>query len=344
MILALASLVIVLGTGATIWGSYLKTIQSDLNATVALDEGRLIFLGDIMLARDVERRGYANAQGVDYHFSVLSEIARPKDVLVANFESAVPTVHSPTPNYVMSFSTPVDSLKALERAGMSAVSLANNHTFDKGVDGYIATTAAFSDTNMIAFGHPEQLSDESVYYTNINDARVAIIAAHTVWQGYSEETWKKVISETKTKSDLQVVFIHWGEEYFITHNLSQEKLAKFLVAEGIDAIVGHHPHVVQDVAMIDGVPVFYSLGNFIFDQYFSDDVQQGLALAMKIHNGQIFEIELVPFSSLGSPTQPRLMSDKARTLFLSTLAERSQVDLAAGIRQGIIKLNEEILE
>jgi hypothetical protein len=117
------------------------------------------------------------------------------------------------------------------------------------------------------------------------------------------------------KSDMQIAYVHWGTEYELAHNAAQETLAHVLIDAGADAVIGHHPHVVQDVAFYKDKPIFYSLGNFIFDQYWDTDVQTGLGVRMTIDDGSI-AYEAIPFTTAGSRVQPTIMQDAdAHTLF-----------------------------
>lgn len=300
-------------------------------------KGRLVFLGDIMLARHVERVGRANG-GAGYHFSIMDELRENGDVVVANFESAAPTPHIPTANYTFRFSSPTNSLTALREAGISAVSLANNHALDHGAVGYRQTVEKLEGVGVTPFGHPTILDESSILVSKVADTSFAIVAAHTLFTNYSDEVWQAVVEKASEKADYVVVYIHWGDEYFLTHNQSQRRLAEKLIAYGADFIIGHHPHVVQDIEIIDEVPVVYSLGNFIFDQYFSVDVQQGLVVALQVEGREVLGLELIPVSSIGSNTRPRLMTEVARDNFLNALAARSDADLSEGIRSGLIQL------
>jgi poly-gamma-glutamate synthesis protein (capsule biosynthesis protein) len=140
------------------------------------------------------------------------------------------------------------------------------------------------------------------------------------------------------KSDLQVVYIHWGTEYELTHSKAQELLAKELVSAGADLIVGHHPHVVQDVDVIDGVVVFYSLGNYIFDQYFNSDVMKGLVLVLEMNTEPI--IGLVPVESIEPLSQPRVMTPDDQRSFLLELANRSDEHVRPMIERGFVPLTD----
>ena len=134
------------------------------------------------------------------------------------------------------------------------------------------------------------------------------------------------------KSDMQIVYIHWGDEYEPVHNLEQEQLAKRLIDLGADAIIGHHPHVIQDIGLYKGAPIFYSLGNFIFDQYFSDEVQVGLAVELKIVNNSI-SYHLIPFDSTNTPGSPRVMSVDKKIQLFQTLAEKSSPEISQSIAE-----------
>jgi len=314
-------------------------VSSTLEEEVSeVETGRLVFLGDIMLARAVERTGRAYG-GADYHFAIMDELTRQNDVVIANFESAVPTPHVPTANYTFRFSSPTNSLEALRQAGISAVSLANNHALDHGPVGYRQTIEKFENIGVTPFGHPTLLDNNSILLTKVGGASFAIVAAHTLFTKHSDETWQTVIDSAAAKADYVAVYIHWGEEYVLTHNLSERQLAEKLAGLGVDFIIGHHPHVVQDIAMIGEVPVVYSLGNFIFDQYFSIDVQQGLVVALRVEDGQVLGLELIPVSSIGSNTRPQLMVGAIKDNFLQALADRSDESLRDGIASGFLDLS-----
>jgi poly-gamma-glutamate synthesis protein (capsule biosynthesis protein) len=130
--------------------------------------------------------------------------------------------------------------------------------------------------------------------------------------------------------------VHWGEEYALRHNQSQAELATTFINQGADLIIGHHPHVVQGIDFINDTVVFYSLGNYIFDQYFSKDVQEGLILSMV--NQTEPTILLTPVTSQHSISQPRVMQPKQHAQFLEKLARKSHPHLAPYISSGKLPL------
>jgi poly-gamma-glutamate synthesis protein (capsule biosynthesis protein) len=130
--------------------------------------------------------------------------------------------------------------------------------------------------------------------------------------------------------------MHWGIEYKIVNSPAQQQLAHLIIDNGADLIIGHHPHVVQNIEEYKGKLIFYSLGNFIFDQYFKEEVQQGLAVGWEIYP-QKYVFNLFPLQSKLS--QPDLMSDQEKMEFLAQLAKNSSLSLEAQIKSGKIEVN-----
>ncbi len=122
-----------------------------------------------------------------------------------------------------------------------------------------------------------------------------------------------------------VVNIHWGTEYEHEYNTTQSITAHALSDSGADVIIGHHPHVVQGLEIYKNKLIFYSLGNFIFDQYFSSDTQTGLSLGLSIDaktkKGSVY---LFPLYSEASKVM--LYSGQDKMKFLQKFVEWSNVD------------------
>lgn len=90
------------------------------------------------------------------------------------------------------------------------------------------------------------------------------------------------IKKVKTATDLVIIFCHWGDEYQLKENTNQETLAHQFVDAGADLVIGSHPHVIQPMEEYMGKRIYYSLGNFIFDQYFNESVRNGLGVVVQI--------------------------------------------------------------
>lgn len=298
----------------------------------------IVFVGDIMMARNVEY--LIESKGNNYPFDGFSiETLRSHSAIFGNFEASVPVTHETTPVGSLKFSVRENYVDALQNAGFSHLSLGNNHSFDYGVEGYINTVETFSNSSLNVFGNEKSIDVESITYLRNNDKKIAVIGINLLMRPEGSEL-KKLIAHATKRSDLQIAYVHWGEEYDLHHSTEQENQAKVMIEAGVDLIVGHHPHVTQDIGMIDGVPVFYSLGNYIFDQYFSKDVQEGLVLALNYDNG--FMIDIIPVSSQKSLSQPRLMSPENHADFLATLARKSDSLVSETIAKGKIDLQNSV--
>ena len=129
-----------------------------------------------------------------------------------------------------------------------------------------------------------------------------------------------VVSALKGSVDWVIVSIHWGEEYDQYVNTAQQNLAHALIDRGADAIVGHHPHVVQGVEVYKNKPIFYSLGNFIFDQYFSVETQQGLAVSLEFSDDGV-AYALQPFKAAAG--RITLLAGQEKQDFLDEVMKKS---------------------
>lgn len=306
-----------------------RVVQDD-----PLKRDRIVFLGDIMLARDVERK-LLRADAA-FPFLMLKERLAAR-VVVGNFEAAMPKVHQPTPNFGMVFSVTPALLDRLIAGGVTHLSLANNHGLDHGLAGYQNAVSELNLRGFEVFGHPGAVATNTIQYIEVGDKSIALVGIHAVYTVPSLAAIEAVLDEAERHSDVQIAYIHWGNEYELTNSAAQQRMAHSLVDAGFDLIVGHHPHVVQNIERYKDTLIFYSLGNFIFDQYFSQDVQEGLVL--EVVPGQVgWSVVLVPVESKTVKVQPREMTDINRQAFLNALAARSSPELAGEISNGTLSL------
>ena len=293
-----------------------------------------------MLARHVEY--LMSEYGADYPFRSINFIDPEKDYTFANFEASIPIKHVKTPNFGFNFSVNPQYLGSLKRAGVTHLSLANNHAFDFGYDGFKNSRLQLEKNNLISFGQPNDLSTSSITYVSLSKHKVAVIAIHSVFTLPKEADLINVINQAKDNSDLQVIFIHWGVEYERKQAKNQRLLAKKFSELGIDLVIGHHPHVVQGIERINNTLVVYSLGNFIFDQYFNKDVRQGLVVQLIEKEGLDLELNLIPVTSENTLAQPVPMSDDEREEFLTELSQYSDLEIQDNIKSGKINLDSQL--
>lgn len=299
-----------------------------------IEEETAVFVGDIMLARDVERRiPFLEEQNPFLFVQSLLDA----DVVVGNFEASVPAVHEPTPSMVMKFSVATENLQVLNKGGFTHLSLANNHALDHSKEGYANTVRELTERGINVGGYPVGVSSSSITHFTLGDKNFSVVSINATF-GYPEkDSWLPYIQSAGTSGDEVIVYIHWGEEYMTVHNNAQEVFAKELIDNGVDLIVGHHPHVVQDVAVYRGRLIFYSLGNFIFDQYWNKDVSEGLLILLS-EDKSGWVMTLHPVETRTTRIQPHYMEGVEREDFLSALATRSDSALFEEITAGAIRL------
>ena len=195
------------------------------------------------------------------------------------------------------------------------------------------TKEKLQEQNIITFGHPSKIDSSSIIYLDLGRYRLSVMALHTLYVIPNDEDLENIFRIMRATSDLQIVYVHWGIEYDPSHSQSQSALATKLISLGADTIIGHHPHVVQDIELIDGVPVFYSLGNTVFDQYFSATVQEGYGIELLVSENDL-EFTLLPITSIDKHSQPRSMLASEQVNFFNSLATKSDPLLQDNIKQG----------
>lgn len=254
----------------------------------------LLFVGDIMLGRYVEKR--MNEYGGAYPFVQVRDLLK-KHTVIANLEGPIPEVHEVTPAFGFRFSFPSRSASVLQSENIDAVTLANNHGFDMGKDGHSHTKKILSANEVVSFGSYDNTALD-YYTTKLGTTSITVIGINMVSDMWNEKKVLDSVQKMVAEHDHSVVvaFLHWGNEYSHTQNSVQREFAHKLIDRGVGVIVGAHPHVTQGVEVYKGKPIFYSLGNFIFDQYFNDDVQESYGVEVQKFGDDLVFVAL-PFQS-----------------------------------------------
>ncbi len=243
---------------------------------------RVIFLGDVMLGRGVEQ---AASRESDWQpFTALLPLTANADILAANLESPLTTAPMETHGYMLCASPwQGDALRA---ASFDLVTLANNHNMDCGQAGADQTQAVLR-----GLGIQYANSGTDIVFTENHRYRLAFLALDDISTPLNTARIRQALDDVTNRTDIVVVSIHWGGEYQPAPSNRQRSLSERLVAAGADAIIGHHPHVIQPIETLyrDGntppVPVFFSLGNAMFDQHGLPDTRMGKAAILDIGPG-----------------------------------------------------------
>lgn len=251
------------------------------------EEARILFVGDMMFDRHIRKAMYE--KGEDYPFSCIGDFLKNSDLTVGNLEGPITenasrslfsVVGSPD-NFVFTF--PTATAKLIFENNVRVVSLGNNHIGNFGKAGIESTKKFLNQAEVGYFGG--LAGDEPVHRTEINNHKISFIA-YNEFGGESAAKVSEKIALEKKEGRTVTVFAHWGEEY-VAPPQRVRNAAKLFAESGADLIIGAHPHVILENEMINNVPVYYSLGNFIFDQYWNEEVSTGLIVEVKIKNGKI---------------------------------------------------------
>ncbi len=316
---------------------YFKQGQVEKEKTISM-----MFFGDLMLDRHVGEK--INEKGFAYIFANLkgeeNRFFQGVDLISANLEGAVTNKgehYAPQNAYDFAFSP--TRIAELKKYNFNFFNLSNNHFSDQGERGIIETRKNLDELKIPYVGCKDlQVDDCSTKIIEVNGYQLGMAGFSTVYGLIDIEAASIAVERLASSSDFVIVNIHWGTEYEHLNSKIQTKIAHALIDSGADMIIGHHPHVVQGIEVYKGRPIFYSLGNFIFDQYFSTDTQEGLGLAVNF-DGRNLNIRLLPLESKLS--RVALSVERRRVEMLDNLIKWSSLDerYVGEIREGEIKIN-----
>jgi poly-gamma-glutamate synthesis protein (capsule biosynthesis protein) len=324
-------------TNATALSGLINPSANEANSAAPSSSLKFLFVGDLMLDRQVGVK--IKSAGLD---SLLKNLAAADffsgyDIVSGNLEGAVTNNgRHYAPVYQNDFAFSSTTIGQLKKYNFNFFNLANNHITDQGSTGLTETRQNLAAAGFNYSGAADAAVDDySTWTLDINGQKIGMIGLSMVYRQFDLEQAKKLVTATKAQTDKVIINIHWGNEYQPKFNQQQAEIARALIDSGADAIIGHHPHVVEGMEIYKSKPIFYSLGNFIFDQYFSAATQQGLAVGLNF-TAPATEISLFPLQSQKSAVS--LMGVKEKNKFFDKFIEWSKVDakLAAQIKESEI--------
>lgn len=240
----------------------------------------ITFFGDMMLDRRVYNLTKESGEW-SYPFLNIEEIFSLSDANIVNLEGPITTFESEAAKTNgMRFTINPLFVSELKKR-FSALSLANNHTLDFGEEGLRQTKRNLSEKNIIFFGDYNNRGDNTSAVLIVNGIKFGLIGYHAL-TGENINNIFLDIKKLKEITDFVIVVSHWGNEYEPNYSKYQEADAHYFIDAGADAVIGGHPHVIQPIEIYKGKAIFYSLGNFIFDQYFSEEVMKGLVIRLEV--------------------------------------------------------------
>ena len=262
------------------------------SCALAQEHVRMVFVGDMMLAETVGqliRRGGDPLKHVRHLF-------KGADITIGNLETAVGTQGIPADKPFTFLAHP--RVIPFIKNNFSAVSLANNHSVDFGLSTFERMLDQFDRQGVRYFGGGKNIraAHEPVVF-DVKGKRIAVLGydifmprsfealhdqAGVAWGERDHIAQDIARARQHHRADLVITYPHWGWENVKRANPQQQSLAYWMIDSGADAVVGGHPHVTQNIEVYKGKPIFYSLGNFIFNGFTDKDANTGWVLTLNI--------------------------------------------------------------
>ena len=295
----------------------------------------LVAVGDILLDRGVrlqlERHGY------DYPYTRIKEIFQEADIAFANLECPLTTVGTPAlKDPILVFRGEMENAAALREAGLTILSLANNHSMDYGPEGLAVTLDLLQENGILPLGAGRNVDEaRRPVYVAKNNTVVGFLG-YSVFppEGYivlshrpeiarvDLERMPAEIAAARENCDFLVVSFHWGREYDYYASEQQKELAHLAVDSGANLVLGHHPHVLQGIEDYRDALIFYSLGNFVFDRQIQPGTDETIMLELTICAGGWQQATIIPVKI--EHAQPRLAQGEEGEEILQKLQKYSR--------------------
>lgn len=275
----------------------------------------LTAVGDIILHQAVISGGLQKdkSYSYDYLFKDISMYFKQSDCAIANYEG---TLNGPPYSGYPMFGAPDAIAAAMKTAGIGVVTTANNHAFDRKLPGLVRTPKIFRQAGIDVVGTRSDAKDPLFDVMDVNGIKIGITAytwetvgteagrslnginlpAEAIplidsFNPYKTERFRQDMAAMKIRiqamrdadAECIVFLMHWGDEYKTFSSRTQRKLAQFLADQGVDVIIGHHPHVLQEISVLTSdvsgksTLVYYSLGNFLANMHYTTQGTKGNA-------------------------------------------------------------------
>lgn len=302
--------------------SRLSVISEEVNKRLPqIQEGvSLIAVGDLMLSRDVAKK-IKTKKDINYPFLLVKDYLKKGDIVFGNLESPI-TAGREIQTNEMVFRADPGTEKALKEAGFNILSLANNHTPNFGQSGLKDTFRLLKEAGLQYVGAGANADEANApRYLEAKDLKFAFLAYNDpllVPKSYEAkddhhgtafmdiEKMMEAVKEAEEKADFVIVSMHAGKEYAEMPNQSQINFARAAIDAGADFVIGHHPHVVQKMEQYKGKYIFYSLGNFVFDQMWSEETKEGVIVKVFFNKNGPTRFEAQPVL-IEDFSQPRIL-------------------------------------
>lgn len=309
------------------------------------DQITITFAGDILFDAQYAVMSAMLQNGGDISAAIAPELIEEMqnaDIMMLNNEFPYSDRGTPTEGKQFTFRAKPSYVSYLDDLGVDLVSLANNHAYDYGEAAFLDTLTTLEEAGITYVGAGRNLEEarRPVYYI-IDNMKIAFVSATQIERSDNPDTkgatdssagvfrcWNgdnliETVKEAKENSDFVIVYLHWGTENEVNIDWAQEKQAPEVAAAGADLIIGDHPHCLQRISVVQGVPVIYSLGNFWFN---SKTVDTGM-VKVTLNRDGLQEFQFIPCLQSGSKTTLLQGEEKTRVLdYMRSISGGVQID------------------
>ncbi len=306
---------------------------------------KLAFAGDILLDDEYAMMFRYRSRGSDINdtFSAtLLERMRNADVFMLNNEFPFSTRGTPTEGKTFTFRANPSNIEMYAQIGVDLVSLANNHAYDYGEQALLDTFSTLEGAGIPYVGAGRNIEEaKKPVYLIANGMKIAVVSATQIERNAVPDTKEatmtnagvlrcmdptallEVIAQAKANSDFVILYIHWGTESQETTDWLQDKQAPIYAEAGVDLIIGDHPHCLQKIDCISGVPVVFSLGNY----WFNSKTQNTCLVEVQLTKEGLKSLQFIPCLQENCRTSQLEGAKKEEVLnYMRKLSPNVQID------------------
>ncbi|MGN0547900.1 MAG: CapA family protein [Acutalibacteraceae bacterium] len=288
------------------------------------------FVGDILFDPDYAPMVHSNEKGgvLNCIDKAVVDYLNACDIFLINNEFSIGERGAPLKGKTWTFQAHPDRIQIFKDLGADIVSLANNHVYDYGLEGFVDTMYHLKNAGMPYVGAGMNVGEAAEgYYFIVNGIKVGVVAASRaekvyftpvannndagVMGTYESERFIKAIKAADEQCDFLIAYVHWGTENSTVLEDAQKTMAREYIDAGVDAVIGGHTHCLQGMDFYKGAPIIYSVGNF----WFNSKTLDSCVITLNFDRKMNVQTTIMPLKQQGCET--RLLSDPedSRALF-----------------------------
>ncbi len=293
--------------------SWVKNLPQDKTVT-------MIATGDVIPVRSVNS-GMVARNNFRWPFEKTAGVLSAADLTVINLETPLLTA-CPVTVEGMIFCGDTRAVEGFTYAGIDVATLGNNHVGNYSEAGVEETKRILAQAGILPVS-------ENIVYKDVKGTTFAFLAYNDIGSSEAGVPWadeatiRTEITEAKKHADIVIVAYHWGTEYVTEPTQRQIDIAHLSIDNGVDVVLGNHPHWIQPVELYKGKFIMYAHGNFIFDQEWSEETKRGVVGRYTFYEKKLVDVEFLPVRIIDYG-QPYFLRDAERQKVLDAMKAGSE--------------------